>query len=294
MKKMNLFLLLFTILSIFKCSLNDNLNQSIRAMTFNIRLNVQSDSLNAWPYRKDIAASMIQFHQADLIGVQEALMEQVEDLAERLPEYSWFGVGRDDGDKSGEFMAVFYLKKRFKALDHSTFWLSENPEIPGKGWDAACNRVVTWGKFQDNRTGKVFYHFNTHFDHRGVTARTESAKLLLKQIKDIAGISNVIVTGDFNTVPDSTPYKILTHGINQNTGFKIADAKTVSHYPHHGPAGTFTGFKISNLINNNRPIDYIFVTNNIKVLRHGTLSDTFNGRFPSDHLPVIAEINIKQ
>ena len=293
MKKMNIFIVLSILLSILQCSFNDNLDLSIRAMTFNIRLNVQSDSLNAWPYRKQIVANMIQFHHADLIGVQEALIGQVEDLAEHLPNYSWFGLGRDDGDKSGEFMAIFYLKERFKVLRNSTFWLSENPEIPGKGWDAACNRVVTWGKFKDTKTSKIFYHFNTHFDHRGEIARTESAKLLLKQINEIAGISNVIVTGDFNTNPSSIPYKILTDHKKQETDLKLVDAKMVSYYPHHGPTGTFTGFRLANIAINIQPIDYIFVTKNIKIMRHGTLSDTFNGSLPSDHMPVLAEIIIE-
>jgi len=275
------------------CSYNNGLETGIRTMTFNIRLNIQSDSLNAWPNRKDIVASMINFHQADLIGIQEALFEQVKDLAERLPNYSWFGVGRDDGDKNGEFMAVFYLKKRFKVLNNSTFWLSENPNIPSKGWDAAFIRIVTWGKFQDIESGKIFYHFNTHFDNLGETARKESAKLLLRQIKNIAGNFSAIVTGDFNSTPNSVPYKILTNGKERGAGFKLFDAKTVSQYPHHGPIGTFTGFNFSKLLDDNEPIDYIFITKNIKVLRHGTLSDTFDGFFPSDHMPVLAEIIIE-
>jgi endonuclease/exonuclease/phosphatase family metal-dependent hydrolase len=171
--------------------------------------------------------------------------------------------------------------------------LSENPEKPGKGWDAACNRVVTWGKFKDNKTGNVFYHFNTHFDHQGQVARAESAKLLLQKVDEISDVSNVIVTGDFNAGPNSAPYKILTDNKNKETGIKLVDAKMASASPHHGPGGTFTGFKLSNLIHNVQPIDYIFVTNNIKVLRHGTLSDTFNGRFPSDHFPVLAEVIIE-
>lgn len=262
-------------------------------MSFNIRVNVQSDSLNAWPYRKEIAASMIRFYHADIIGIQEALFEQVEDLAERLPNYYWFGVGRDDGDDKGEFMAIFYLKKRFKVLNNSTFWLSQNPEIPGKGWDAVCNRIVTWGKFKDNRTGKIFYHFNTHFDHKGKIARKESAKLLLKYIKTIAGNSDVIVTGDFNSTPNSVPYKILTQDLEGERDLKLVDTKMVSYYPHQGPNGTFTGFKLSNLIDNDQPIDYIFINNKIKVLNHATLSDIFDGLFPSDHMPVLAEIIIE-
>ncbi len=259
-------------------------------MTFNIRVNVQSDSLNAWPYRKEKAASMIRFHHADIIGIQEALLDQVKDLEEYLPDYDWIGVGRDDGKTKGEFMAIFYLKKRFKIIENSTFWLSENPEIPGKGWDAACNRIVTWGKFDDNYANKIFYLFNTHFDHVGEIARQESAKLLLKYLTDIVGNSDVVVTGDFNSKPNSVNYKTLTKNVEGISQIYLVDTRKVTHYPHHGPNSKFTGFKLSSLINNDNLIDYIFVRNTMKVLNHGTLSDTFDGFFPSDHMPVLAEI----
>jgi len=262
---------------------------SLRVMTFNVRLNVASDSSNAWPNRKDIAASMIRFHKADVIGLQEAFSEQVEDLANRLPEYGWFGIGRDDGKKAGEFMAVFYRTDRLQVLTDSTFWLSETPEKPGLGWDAACNRVVTLGKFKDKKSGKTFYLFNTHFDHKGEIARRESAKLLLKNVVKIGNNLPVIVTGDFNSTPVSEPYKILTMGVN---GFKLIDSKSVSQYPHHGPTGTWTGFK-SAYYPDAKPIDYIFIHNNVKVLLHGTLSDSFDGRFPTDHMPVLVEVIIE-
>lgn len=279
---------------IFLAFLAENISaQKIRIMTFNIRVNVQYDSLNAWPYRKEHVASMILFHHADIVGIQEGLFEQVNDLSECLPDYNWFGVGRDDGKKEGEFSAVFYVKKRFTLLLDSTFWLSETPGIPGRGWDAACTRIVTWGKFKDNITGKIFYHFNTHFDHMGVIAREESAKLLLKSIKNIARDSDVIVTGDFNSTLNSIVYKTLTQGTGEVPDFKLIDSKTVSDYPHHGPERTFTGFKMSNLSDKDEPIDYIFVTKGIHVLYHGTLSDTFDGFLPSDHMPVLAEIMIE-
>ena len=235
---------------------------------------------------------MIRFHQADIVGIQEALAGQVKDLAAGLPDYDWFGVGRDDGHDQGEFMAIFYLKKRFQVIKQSTFWLSETPEMPGKGWDAACNRIVTWAEFKDNMTGKVFYHFNTHFDHMGEIARQESAKLLLKYIKNVAGNSAVIVSGDFNSPPDSPTYQILTQNSKSESEIRLFDTKLVSLNPHHGPDGTFTGFKLSALTEKSEPIDYILVTRNIKVINHGTLSDTFNGFFPSDHMPVLAEIVI--
>ena len=290
LKILKLISIVFLILLVSFCSTEDNSINTIRVMTFNIRLNLKSDSLNAWSYRKENASSMIRFHHADIVGLQEALLEQVNDLAEFLPEYEWIGVGRDDGKTKGEFMAIFYLKKRFKLLKDSTFWLSENPEVPGKGWDAAFNRIVTWGEFEDNKTNKKFYMFNTHFDHVGEIARQESAKLLLKYITNFAGNSDVIVTGDFNSKPNSVTYKTLTQNIKGASTITLVDSKKVSQYPHHGPNSTFTAFKLSNLTDNDQLIDYIFVKNTMKVLNHGTLSDTFDGLFPSDHMPVLAEI----
>jgi endonuclease/exonuclease/phosphatase family metal-dependent hydrolase len=226
--------------------------------------------------------------------VQEALVNQVNDLFKLLPGYKWIGVGRDDGAAEGEFMAIFYLEDRFQVLEDSTFWLSENPSVPGNGWDAACNRVVTFGKFFDIPNNKEFYLFNTHFDHLGEKARLESAKLLTKSIYEIAENDNIIVTGDFNSLPSSEVYNILT-GVEENNGNTIGlkDAKMVSNLRHHGPDFTYTGFQLSKLSENNKIIDYIFVGNSITVLKHGILSDTFNGRFPSDHFPVFAVMVIK-
>ena len=264
----------------------------VRVMTFNVRYNNPGDGVNAWPNRRDMAASMIRFHRADIAGLQEALKGQVDDLAERLPEYDWFGVGRDDGREAGEFMAIFYLRARFELLEESTFWLSETPERPGMGWDAACNRVVTWGKFRDRDSDREFFHFNTHFDHMGETARRESAKLLLERVAEIAGSTPMVVTGDFNAVPESEPIQIITAGLPDRPESKLTDSRAVSRYGHHGPSGTHSRFESAGKPGD-RPIDYIFVKNGVSVLQHGTLSDSFDGRFPSDHMLVLAEVVIE-
>ena len=268
------------------CSPVNEQPQELDVMTFNVRINLPSDGDNAWPNRKEMAASMIRFYEPDVFGVQEALKGQVSDLSQRLPEYAWIGVGRDDGKQAGEYMAIFYLKHRFKVLQEETFWLSEHPQQPGLGWDAAYIRVVTWAQFQDLQTGKIFFHFNTHFDNRGEVARQESARLLLTRIQSIAGSSPVIVTGDFNTQPDSEPYRILTGSA------LLTDAKTKSQSPHHGPSRTFNRFDLETLKTTEPPIDYIFVSNQFGVLKHATLSDTFEGYFPSDHMPVMAVLEL--
>ncbi|MBA7570354.1 hypothetical protein ES708_12103 [subsurface metagenome] len=228
----------------------------------------------------------------ELSPCHNALRDQVDDLAERLPEYEWFGIGRDDGKDAGEFMTVFYRKDRLELLEESTFWLSETPDKPGFGWDAACNRVVTWGKFRDRASGKEFFLFNTHFDHRGEVARRESAKMLLTKVADIAGTSPIVVTGDFNSRLDSEPYRIIIGDQTTDSGVKLIDSRTVSRYGHHGPSATFSSFKSAGKPGDS-PIDYIFIRNGVSVIQHGTLSDTFDGRYPSDHMPVLVEIEIE-
>ncbi len=277
--------LLLTVL-LFSCSYAQ---QPLQVMSFNIRMNTSSDSLNAWPYRKDKAASQILFHDAHIVGVQEALHDQMVDLKERLAAYKYVGVGRDDGKEKGEYSAIFYDTTRLQVLQSQTFWLSETPTVPGsKSWDAAITRVVTWARFKDRKTGKTFFAFNTHFDHRGQEARRQSAHLLLQKIKEIAGRSPVIVTGDFNATPTDEPIQVLVSAAGGND--KLIDGKAVSQQPHYGPTGTFNGFRSRET--GNDPIDYIFIKNGVKVLKHASLSQTWEGRFSSDHFPVLAMVVI--
>jgi endonuclease/exonuclease/phosphatase family metal-dependent hydrolase len=246
--------------------------QPLHVMTFNIRLNVASDSLNAWSYRKDKLASQVLFHQAELLGVQEALHDQMMDLGERLPQFKFVGVGRDDGKTKGEYSAIFYDTTRLLVLQSNTFWLSLTPEVPGsKSWDAAITRIVTWAKFKDRKTKKILYAFNTHFDHMGKVARKESALLLLQKIKEIAGTTPAVITGDFNAKPTDEPIR-----------------EELSATPHYGPTGTFNGFRSKET--DDLPIDYIFIKGKWKVLNHATISQTWEGRFASDHFSVLAEL----
>ncbi len=256
-----------------------------RVMTYNIRLDVASDSGNAWIYRKENFVSMIRFHKPDLLGMQEVLKHQLEYVVQELPEYGWFGVGRDDGKAAGEYMAVLFRKERFDTLSTSTFWCSENPDKPGLGWDAACNRTVTWGAFRDRKIRTEFFFFNTHFDHVGVTARRESSKLLMNKIAALTGNERVVITGDFNSIPSDEPYGIIVH---PNAKKKFFDARPVSKQQPHGPKGSFNGFNTGAVPA--EPIDYIFVSDGISVLRHGTLAELIGGRFPSDHFPVVADL----
>ena len=169
---------------------------TMRVMTYNIRYDNPADSLDNWAYRKDFVASMIRYHDPDIVGIQEGLMHQVDTLAALLPEYRWSGKGRDDGLNAGKFAAIFYRSDRYKLLAENTFWLSPTPDTPSKGWDAALNRIATWVKLKDLRSDRTLFVFNTHFDHQGITAREESARLLIREIRRIAGKEPVIVTGE--------------------------------------------------------------------------------------------------
>jgi endonuclease/exonuclease/phosphatase family metal-dependent hydrolase len=262
--------------------------QDLNVMTFNIRYNNTADGENSWPKRKDKAISQILYHDVQLLGVQEALIDQMKDLQEGLKKFKGLGVGRNGGTKD-EYSAIFYDTTRFKLLKSETFWLSEHPDqVASVGWDAALSRIVTWAQFKDLKTKKKFYFFNTHFDHVGKKARAESAKMILQKIKEIAGNSQVILTGDFNSYSSDEPYKLLVDTSNVD---RLTDTKDVSATPHYGPTGTFNGFTPKEMAN--EPIDYIFIKNGGKVLKHATLSQTWGGRFSSDHFPVLATIRFK-
>jgi endonuclease/exonuclease/phosphatase family metal-dependent hydrolase len=216
--------------------------------------------------------------------VQEALHNQLQDFTAGLKYLKYAGVGRIDGKNKGEYAAILYDTTRLQLLQTETFWLAEQTNVPGqKGWDAAYERVVTWAKFRDRKTRKTFYHFNTHFDHIGKVARRESAKLLLQKVKEIAGNTYCIITGDFNAMPEDEPIQVLT---NANHADKFIDAKDVSEEMHYGPTGTFNAFKEKE--QSQQPIDYIFIKSKIQVLQHATFSQSWDGRFSSDHFPVFA------
>ena len=256
-------------------------------MTFNIRFDNPADGENAWPNRRDMVAGTIAFHGADLVGVQEALKNQIVDLEARLPEYAWFGQGRDDGKEAGEFCPVFFRSNRFKLLEHGTFWLCESPERPGRmGWDAVCPRIVTWGRMRDQRTGGVIFIFNTHFDHRGRRARWHSAQLLRSRADALAPGIPAVITGDFNSGPGDDPWRVLTE--DNEAGPAWRDAHGASESGHYGGASTFNGFQSEIL--SGRRIDMIFVRPGMRVLRHGVIQNLWDGRFVSDHYPVLAEV----
>ncbi len=255
--------------------------QTFTIGTFNVRYDNAGDTGNLWKDRAPIAANLIRFHQFDIVGTQEGLAHQINDLQQRLPEYDHYGLGRDDGKSKGEHSSIFYLKDKFSVKDSGDFWLSEHPEKPGFGWDARNNRICTWLKLTSKEGKKTFYVFSVHFDHRGVVARKESAKLILEKIKTIAGKTPVVLVGDFNGNPQSEWYNT----INNSGVLKDAYSMAVNPYTNNG---SFNSFKTGNP--SKEIIDHIFITNGFKVKRYGILTDTYHGKFPSDHFPVLVDL----
>ncbi len=257
-------------------------SQTMNIASYNIRYNNPGDGENAWPNRKEMVSGLLRFHEADIFGLQEALYGQILDIQNDLPEYEWFGVGRDDGKKEGEFSPIFFNKSKFTLLENGTFWLSETPDKPGLGWDAACNRIVTWGMFESKNSGKKFLVLNTHFDHVGTEARKQSAILIRQRIEEMTYNKDlpVFLTGDLNLTPGELPISLLKKYLN--------DSRDISEEPPYGPAGTYCGFKLDSPLD--RRIDYIFTRGDVKVQKYGVLSDIKDQRFPSDHLPVIIKV----
>lgn len=208
---------------------------SVRYATFNIRYDNPSDSLNAWSYRKDSVCRFIKDAGLEIIGMQEVLFNQTEDLKASLPDFAMVGVGRDDGKTLGEYAPIFYRKDRFELLDSQTFWLSQYPDSVGFiGWDGACTRIATWAKLKEVSSGKVFMAVNTHFDHVGTQARREAALLIIDRIKEIAGKYPAILTGDLNVTDSSEAYLTLTtHEFVLKDAHKVASAREGVEYTFH-------------------------------------------------------------
>ena len=250
----------------------------VRWATFNIRLDTPVDSLNRWGYRMERAAQFIKDAQLDVVGTQEVLHSQFEDLKRMLPEFEGVGVARDDGKTKGEYSSVFYRKDVFDALNSGTFWLSEYPDSVGlKGWDAACVRVATWAKLQHKETGKIVMAVNTHFDHVGVEARKQSALLIIRKIKEIVGDRAAVLTGDFNVTDQSDAYQTIT-----TNEFVLKDAHKIAEKVS-GVNYTFHNFTRQPLEKRSK-IDFIFVTPHIRVLS-SDIPQEVEGALLSDHNP---------
>lgn len=245
----------------------------MKVMSFNVLCG--GKGANWWTKRKPLVRDIIKKYSPDTFGLQEAHYRWMNYLCRHLPEYDYVGVGRENGKRLGEFSPVFYKKDKYEVIDKGNFWLSETPEKPGLGWDAACIRICSYAVLRDKKTGEKFAHFNTHLDHVGPIAQSEGAKIIAERADTYKGVPT-IVTGDFNVTPDSGAYKTITAA-----GFE--DSRFIA--PETDERGTYHGF---GQCEDN--IDFIFVKNGFKPVSFRTVTDLIDGKFPSDHYPVIAEL----
>jgi endonuclease/exonuclease/phosphatase family metal-dependent hydrolase len=259
------------------------LAQSVQVMTYNIRFATEQDGVNAWSKRKNKVFDLIKKYDPDVIGVQEALAEQLDDIIHALPAYQYVGVGRDDGKKSGEFSAILYKKEKLKILDQGTFWLSETPAVPGsKSWDAAITRVATWAKMKESKSGKTFLVINTHFDHIGKEARHKSASLLKTKYQHLGKGLPSIIMGDFNCTRDDAPYSVMVAKDKMN----LIDPAPAN------PPGTYCTFKVNGM--ECTPIDYVFHSPDWAASDYLVAMDNDGEHYPSDHLPVLVRLAVKK
>lgn len=259
---------------------SDDTKGSITLMTFNIRYGTADDGPNSWDYRKDIVVNAIKAQAPDILGLQECLKMQSDYLADALPEYERFGVGRE-ADGSGERMEVFYRSSRLAPLEAGNFWLSETPEVPGsRSWKSANVRMATWLRFHDFQSGRTFVYLNTHLDHRSEDARREAARLLFRWAGDLQKDIPVAISGDFNaTAEQSVPWETLTKGFSDAW---VVAAKRV------GPPVTWSAFAAPS--DEIRRIDWILVREGISVSQCETVTYNEDSRYPSDHFPVVATL----
>ena len=276
---------------------------TLQVGSYNIRYENKGDSLkgNGWGQRLPIIAQQILFHDLEIFGTQEGYIGQLEGMKALLPGYEYIGVGRDDGKQAGEHSAIFYKTEVFDLLDHGDFWLSPTPDVPSKGWDAALNRICTWGHFKVKETKQELYYMSLHMDHIGVQARMESAKLVVEKIKEICGGKPVVLTGDFNVDQNNAIYRVFTGSGILSDSYEICEIR-------YALDGTANGFDPNSFTTSR--IDHVFVSPQTRVIRYGVLTDTYrtmtaeaekyeNGNFPkeisfqafqartpSDHFPI--------
>ncbi len=259
------------------------LEQNLNVMTFNIRYGTADDGSNSWQHRKNMVFEVIRNFNPDFVGLQEALEFQIKEIIDQQPDYTFIGVGRDDGKTEGEYSAILYAKDRFILDTTETFWFSETPNIPSsKNWGNNITRICTWGKFFDKFTGKQLYVLNVHFDHESVPSRIKSAQAVINKINSLNKALPIILTGDFNTdETEETISVIKKNGLMDS--YYLVNKKTTTDGTFNSFLGEDTGNKI----------DYIFINDKFKVVKSVIDKTNVNGKYPSDHFPVKAVLNYK-
>lgn len=279
-------------LLILSCSILISCNQDqgigLKVLSLNIRYDNPADAPNDWPSRKDFVLSFLEEESPDIFGLQEALWHQHHYLDSLMEDYRSIAVGRDDGGRKGEMTPVFFRKDRFCTLSYGTFWLSETPGIIGsRGWGAVLPRIVTWVELEDRKSSGRFFFFNTHYSHMSDSARVMSSRIIVQHIKDLAGETPFVLTGDFNMLPGSEAYDEMT-GEGASDAF-IIDSYTISKIDPEGLDYTFNGFSDEK---GKGRIDYIFVSEGVEVENHKTEGPKQGNLFISDHWPVVAGVNL--
>lgn len=257
------------------------MHSQTKLISLNIRFDNPADGEDRWELRKEELCELLSDHEPDFIGIQEALPNQVEFIHTQLREHAYFGHGRDGEGTNSESVPLFYRKAAYELLRSEVFWLSETPGVPSKGWDAALNRITTYGAFVNVQTQDTIHIFNTHFDHKGKVARQKSSELLLEKMTELELMNKkVVVMGDLNSEPEDLPIRILER--------EFKDAFKNAPQVPSGPVGTFNGFEMGHI--SDQRIDYIFCKN-VNILQYEALGNRrSNGRWISDHMPVFVEI----
>ena len=260
--------------------------QTIIAGTYNLRLETTSDVGNLWKDRYPHVKALIQFHDFDILGTQEAFKTQINDLLNAMLAYSYYGLGRDDGEGAGEHSAIFYKTEKFELLDKGDFWLSQTPEKPSLGWDATCcKRICSWVYLRIKKTKQTFYVFNAHYDHQGAEARKQSSLLILEKIKQIAPNKPVVFMSDLNGNHESDPYKILVNSDILKDTFTQVEKPYVSTNTYNNFGKNLNGIAV---------IDHVFTNDKFTTSKWGVLTDSYQGKFPSDHFPVLTVLTFKK
>jgi endonuclease/exonuclease/phosphatase family metal-dependent hydrolase len=261
---------------------------SLRLLTYNIRLDLASDGANAWPHRRAWVVAQVDWLHPDIFGMQEVQPKQKSDLAAALPQYRLFGGGRDDGGEKGEASPIGYDTKRFDFLEGGMFWLSPTPTFPSRGWDAAYKRIATWTRLRIQGTRQVILAVNTHWDHIGIIARKQSAAQIMRWLEANARhCERVLLFGDFNSEIDSEQLRLITEG-----SLRLRDARAASKSPPFGPAGTFNNFSMDPP--GSKAIDHFLLGKEIEVERYMVLAQLIDGRWPSDHFPVVVDVKLAE
>jgi endonuclease/exonuclease/phosphatase family metal-dependent hydrolase len=257
----------------------DNQPKELKVMSYNVRTGTANDGTNSWQFRCPATIEMLNEQKPDVFGIQEALESQLLFITENIKDYKQVGVGRDNGKKKGEFMSIFWNTKTVSMIKWGTFWLSETPDVPSKGWDAACKRTATWALMKDKKTGKKYYFVNTHLDHKGTQAQKNGLALIVSKIKEMNPKGYpMVLTGDFNIKPDD-PALVDLDKI-------MVSARNVALTTDHLQTFNGWGKAKSDLV-----IDYIYISGFSRCIEYQTVTKKYADRkYISDHYPIYATL----